>query len=310
VLGGAACSAGAPGGDVPREVGLDVFNDGSIVVEETIEPAAATRGDARRRIVEPARVDRVTFLDAVEEAGAAPPGLDARATAGGRGLEVRWAASSSGRIRLRYRVEGALEIVGRQLQLTWRAVPGDRADDLDHVRVTLRLPSTVTLLTPSGMAEAGWAVAVQPGRLDASRPILPRDEPATLMALLAGDLPLAEPAWQMAAARAAHLAPAFVAGGLFLLTVAVGIVTMLWAHDRRAPGRTRLLTADTAAQLRIAGWVCLAAGLAMSLATYALSRRFGPSPHALSAAIFLSGMLFLRVAGSAHRHRQSAYRNR
>jgi hypothetical protein len=198
---------------------------------------------------------------------------------------------------LRYRVEGALALEGRQRRLTWAVIPPDRAEPIGRAEVTFQVPDGVAILMPSGIGESGWEVSVAPGQLRASRSGVPAGEGATLLSLVSGDtFPVREPDWQFNRARTAELAPAFVAGGLFILVVGVGIVVMLWWHDRGVPDRRGLFDRENRTQLRISGIVVLVAGVVGVPLTDWLLGRFGPWPQALPISLVVSGLLFLLTA--------------
>ena len=292
-----AC-AGFSGGaiDVARhDVVLTLSTDGTMAGLETIV-ATSDSPSTFERTVTTGAFDAIVFQEATLDGAAAK----VEVTDGER-LRVRWAVPSGKHLlTLRYQIDGVLQLEGRQRRLTFTALPAGRAHDIGAARITLRLPDDVALLAPSGIAEAGWDVVVGANLLEATRAPLEADESATVMALVNGDaLPVIEPAWQLTRARAGELAPAFIAGGLFILTVALGIVGMLWWHDRRAVGRTHAYTTWSARQLWVSGLVVILAGFVTAAATYPLARRFGSATHAIPASLVVSGLIFLAVSWRA-----------
>jgi hypothetical protein len=278
------------------EVVIELSTDGVLNVQETIAvpPDPAT---SFRRQVAPAYFDRVslaaTTIDRLPEGSGSD--LAHMKIEDGRSLDVRWLLFEAARpgvprvYGLRYRVEGALAVEGAQRRLTWAAIPGGRPYEIAVAAVTLRMPSGIALLAPSGMAEAGWTVTISGGELLATRERLPFSEPGTIMALLSGErLPARVPAWQFNLDRTGELAPAFLAGGAFILIVAVGAVVML-----RWQGATG---AAVSQQLRTAGLVSIAIGLLTGLIAEVLLSWLGWWPQAVPASLVLGGLLFLVMA--------------
>jgi hypothetical protein len=290
----AACSSGAGPVAVERyRVSLNLTGDGVLDVGEDVTARFAAGPAAFERRTPPDRFDDVlnlrATLDGRQLSGDAA--ADLVAVRGGRAVSARWTfpavAERPHQLALAYRVSGALQLEGRQRRLTWRVFEPHRTYVIDRAIVELRTPPGVSILMPSGMAEAGWQVSVGEGHLVATRDSLPAAEPGTLLVLLSGDaLPLREPQWQFDMARAGQLAPAFAAGGAFIVVVALGIVLMLWRFDRRQPatGRRRQLQVSAAV-------VCLAGALCALIAWWLLGR-FGWWPHAIGLGLVASALLF------------------
>ena len=236
--------------------------DGTLEIADTIAAPADASTSFRRRET-PEFFDRISFL-----------GLTTTPSAGGAGV-----------ISLRYRIEGALAVEGAQRQLIWAAIPGGRRYEIGTATVTLRVAPGVALLAPSGMAEAGWAVTIGNGELEATRDQLPASEPGTIMALVRGErLPASEPGWQFDRARAGELAPAFLAGAAFILVVAAGAIVMLRWQGAGGPGLAR--------QLRAAAVASIALGLVTGVIAELLLPRLGIWPQAIPAGLVVSGLLF------------------
>jgi hypothetical protein len=270
--------------------------DGTLEVTETltIRPSAAISSVARR--LDPPRADAVTFVAAaVEAAGgfAAPKPVTVTA---GPPLDIHWALDPAMRVAQRvsvtYRATGVLEVAGTQRRLTWQVLPR-RTHDLDHVEVALTLPAGATLLTPSGLAEAGWTVAATRSSLTASRVNVPAGESSTVVALMAIEgPPAAEPAWQFRAARVRDLAPAFASGGLFILVIAAGILWILgWQWRTGTPDAA----ATAFRQLRLSGLIVIVFGIVTAIATHLLLGQYGLWPQALPLGFVLGGALFVAV---------------
>ena len=295
----AACGHATP----PREillhrVELTLRPDGLLDVSEHITARFAEGQTSFHRHVASGRFDdtfdiSATFDGRPMHEGTRPPGVD---VTGGRSLDATWtftavAAEGPHTLTLRYRVAGALQLEGRQRRLTWRAFESGRALPISVADVTLQPPPGVAVLMPSGMAEAGWKVSTSDGRLLATRDNLPAAEPGTVLALLSGDaLPLHEPRWQFDTARTGELAPAFLAGGAFIIVVALGIVGMLWWHDRRSrpSGRRQ--------QLRVTAVVVFLSGVACAVTVWLLLARLGWWPHAIGLSLGLSALVFLAMS--------------
>ena len=309
VLVAAACGAPPPSAapEVARhDVELTLQSDGSITGLETIDVGDVTSVE---RVIAPGFFDAIAFVGATVNGVEASRGTSAGSVdvkEDGRSLHVEWTLAPAGKrhqVTLRYRITGALRVEGRQRRLTWTAFAAPRPDAIETARIVLRFPEGVALLMPSGIGEAGWDVIVAPDSLEALRAPLPRDESGTLMALVSGDLfPRVEPEWQITAARAGELAPAFWSGGAFILTVAVGIVGMVWWHDRRTPGRTHLFTRHNAAQLWTAGWIVTLCGLVTGGAAWPLASRYGSAIHSIAIGLVVSGLLFMGTSARAKRH--------
>jgi hypothetical protein len=284
--GGLACPAESGPTSVERyRVTVTVGLDGRLDVSEQITTRPAPGEAAIERRISPGRFDAI--LDARATMDGQPVGGDS----GGRLPSARWTFRADverpHELSLGYKVDGALQLEGRQRRLTWRAFEATRAYAIEHAIVELQTPPGVAILMPSGMAEAGWQVSLEGSRLIATRDRLPAAAPGTLLALLGGDaLPLREPTWQFDLARVGQLAPAFAAGGAFILVVAVGIVLMLWRFDRRhpSPGRRR--------QLRVSALVVFLSGVGCAVAAWLLLQPFGWWPHAIGLGLAASALLF------------------
>lgn len=279
-------------------VTVTVGLDGGLDVAEHVTARFAAGPGVFERRVSPGRFDGI--LDPRALLDGRPPSGE-RTTVevtGGQSLSARYVfpavAERAHDLALHYRVDRALALEGRQRRLTWRAFEPGRAYTIERAIVELRAPPQVVILMPSGMAEAGWQVSIgSGGQILATRDDLRPDESGTLLALLSGDaLPLREPQWQFDLARAGQLAPAFAAGGAFIVVVALGIALMLWRFDRRhpAPGRRW--------QLRVSAAVVCLAGALCALVAWLLLRRFGWWPHAIGLGLVASAALFFLMSVS------------
>jgi hypothetical protein len=293
-----ACGPGRQPARVDNyEVVLEITADGALDVQERIAVAPDPARSFRRRV-------RSAFFDGVSFVATTGSGSDlSQVTAeDGRSLDVTWSLVGADRpglprvYGLRYRVEGVLAVEGAQRRLTWTAIPPHRAYEIGTATVTLRVPPGVALLTPSGMAEAGWVVSMGSGELAAGRERIPAAEPGTVMALLSGDrFPAREPDWQFDRARASELAPAFLAGAAFILVVAAGALVMLWRQGAGGPVLAR--------QLRAAAIASIVLGVVTGVIAELVLSRLGIWPQAIPASLVLSG-LSLGAASLQTRRRQ------
>ena len=292
----AACGHATPREILLHRVELTVQPDGLLDVNEHITVRIGVGETSFRRHVAAERFDDIFDISATIDGQLMQDARPARVeVTGGRALDVTWTFTAVAErphvLTLRYRVAGALQLEGRQRRLTWRAFESGRAIPMARASVTLQPPPGVAILMPSGMAEAGWQVSIDGGRLLATRDNLPPAEPGTVLALLSGDtLPLHEPRWQFDRARTGELAPAFLAGGGFIIVVAIGIVGMLWWHDRRSrpPGRRQ--------QLRVSAVVVFLSAVVWAGMVWLLLTRLGWWPHAIGFSLALSALLFLAMS--------------
>jgi hypothetical protein len=202
-------------------------------------------------------------------------------------------------VGVKYRAVGVLRVLGRRGQFEWPAIPAARRAALDAVRVTLLIPAGVVRLGEWGLAEAGWEVTTLPSGITATRAAVPPGVGGTVLAEVAVDpLQVVEPRWQHDAELARQLTPAFIAGGLFILTIGAGVIWLIRfeAASRRrhaqtpADGRDRQGTPEG---LFVAGLVCLVFAVLAGALTYFMLGRYGPWAMAVPASILAVGILFL-----------------
>jgi hypothetical protein len=290
---GAACSGDSnPLAVLEYRVSITLSLDGVLDVREHVTARFAAGVAVFERHAPPGRFDDVRDFRATLDGRTLSGDQNVVSVSGGRSLSARWTfpavAERPHTLTLSYRVDRALQLEGRQRRLTWRAFEPRRDYAIEHAIVELRTPPEVAILMPSGMAEAGWQVSIGgTGHILATRDQLPAGEAGTLLALVSGDaLPLQEPEWQFDTARASELAPAFLAGGAFIVVVALGIVLMLWRFDRRHPSPSRRR------QLRVSAAVVCLAGGGWALVVWLLMHRFGGWPHAIGLGLVASAVLF------------------
>jgi len=308
VLAGLAAllSACAPAGDVivdRFEVEIHLMPNGVAEIAETI----TVRGDGGalpsfERVVRPARVEGLEFASASIDGAPVPPAAMAVDAGAERMLRVAWrftgATDAVHTIGLRYRARGVLGVLGRRGQFEWPALPRDRGYPILAARVDVTVPEDVLRLGDWGLAEAGWQVAELPNGVSAVRAVVPAAEGATVLAEVAVDpATMTEPRWQHDAELGRQLTPAFISGGLFILTIGVGIIWIIWFQNRSQ--RVARRTADggerrrTAEGLYTAGVVCLAFGGLVAVATSVMLGRYGVWSMAIPGSILLVGGLFV-----------------
>ncbi len=235
------------------DVVLDVQPDGSLVVTETVRfrfeggPFTYVFRDLAYSNID--EIDRLQAgMDgAIQPQGTAPGQVEIVA---GRPLKVTWhLAPTSDAVHefaLTYRVQGAIRQEASADTLIWRAIPEDHDYAIDRSMITLRYPSSTTLLgaelsgaaanPESGEGQVHWAVAGTGS--DESLVVTARFSPGSLVE--------APPRWQLAEAerrqKTARAVPAGLAAAL--LTLAVGLAALAAFQVRHGrsgvAGRARL----------------------------------------------------------------------
>ena len=227
---------------------------------------------------------------------------DARPT-----LRVAWPIDEPGdRVRtleLRYRAFGVLALHGRRGALVWSALPVPRGYAIGAARIVLTVPAGAVRVGEWGLAEPGWTVIELPDGIAATRTGLSPGDTATLLAEVAVDpAGMVEPRWQHDAELGRQLIPAFIAGGLFILVIGVGVIGIIW-FERASLSRDRRwrqsLPLQTASGLYTAGIVCLIFGSIVTGIVYVGIGRYGSWALAIPISILLVGLLFVLVGKRA-----------
>jgi hypothetical protein len=280
------------------DVAVHLTPDGQADVYESI----AVRVDAPttfERVVRPNRAESLAFGGAWID-GAPMTAGDGDA---GPALRVNWSLDEPGdRVRtleLRYRASGVLALHGRRGALAWSALPVPRGYSIGAARIVLTVPAGAVRVGEWGLAEPDWTVIDLPDGIAATRTGLSPGDTATLLAEVAVDpAGMVEPRWQHDAEFGRQLIPAFIAGGLFILVIGVGVIGIIWferaslSRDRRWP---QPLPPQTASGLYTAGIVCLIFGSIVAGIVYVWIGRYGAWALAIPISILLVGLLFVLV---------------
>jgi hypothetical protein len=290
-----------------HEVAIHLRSDGVAEIEETLHVRPDAGSEPIERRIAARQSDGLEFAGAsIDGAPAAADAVvvDARATT----LRIQWRLPDGREgahvVGVRYRAVGVLSVHGRRGQFEWPAVPRERRQPLDSARVTLSVPADVVRVGEWGLAEAGWTVTASTDELSATRNLVAPGVGGTVLAEVAVDPSrLGEPRWQQEADLARQLTPAFIAGGLFLLTIGAGVLWIIRfeASSRHRSGPAEAARADrdrrrTAEGLYIAGLVCLVFAVVAAGVTYFVLSRYGPWAMAIPVSIVLVAVMFL-IAG-------------
>lgn len=217
------------------DVRLALLPDGSVQVRETI---GLTVGPGVTQFVRDVAKDRVDtfFAVAAQFDGRTPPqgtepGQVSISHAGP--LHVRWrfpqGTTGAHTLTLTYRAAGVIGVQGAQGSLRWHLLPPDHAYPIGASHVELDVPPGAVITGTPGIEAYGWTMAYKNGGLVADKSAIPAGETAVIRTDLAvNSLALAEPDWQYERKRAQDLTPTFIAAGLFLPVVGVGILLMVW----------------------------------------------------------------------------------
>lgn len=280
------------------EVAVHLTPDGQADVRESI----AVRVDAPttfERVVRSTRAESLALGGAWID-GAPVPAVDGDARTA---LRVTWSLDEPGdRVRtleLRYRASGVLALHGRRGELTWSALPVPRDYSIGAARIVLTVPAGAVRVGEWGLAEPDWTVIDLPDGIAATRTGLSPRDTATLLAEVAVDpARMVEPRWQHDAEFGRQLVPAFIAGGLFILVIGVGVIGIIWferASLRRDRRWRQSLPPQTASGLYTAGIVCLIFGSIVAGIVYVWIGRYGAWALAIPISILLVGLLFVLV---------------
>ncbi len=308
LAGAAACSPPVPAGVDRFEVAIALSADGVATFEETIVVRPGSTDRLERRIVS-RHSDTLEFVDAsIDGSPVGPGGVDIEQESPAR-LVVTWRvdppAAQPVTLGLRYRAAGALAMFGRTGRFEWPAIPGDRPGPLAEARVRITVPPGVARVGEWGLAQRGWDVTALQDGIAATRTALPAAEPGTVLAEIvvdAGRLP--EPRWQHDAELGRQLVPAFISGGLFILTIGLGVIWIIRfeaANRARAAGMSAPEASAahrrTREGLYVAGIACLIFGAIATVATRILMSRYGPWSMAVPGSILLVALMFV-LAGT------------
>lgn len=311
-----ACRPAAPVDLNVERIAIDavVRETGSVEVHETQTVTFTKASETTfERIVALDYADRASFVSAAIDGRAAAvdaTGADRLSVSGGAPLRVRWTfvpgASARHVFDLRYVAEGAVALQGVRGAMALGVIPPRRGTAIDLATVSFTLADGLHLLDGSGVAEAGWTLERLPNGIAGTKRGLTPDEGVTLMAQTSGDpAVMRQPQWQQDADWIEQFWLAFVAGGVFVLTVGIGILMIIRMRYPRL-GSVRATREPNDEQpgerefvrrgLRVGGWasVVLAVGCAVVVA-WTLPHA-GLWPQAVPLAILLVGLLFAAVS--------------
>jgi hypothetical protein len=312
---------------------LDLRGDGTLRVRQRAVVEFASDSPGRFALPTPdGQVDDVTDVVATMDGAAFRQGQgDGTYTWGDR---IAWHFSPPGpgphEFTLEYVAHGVMALRGARGSVVWPVAPtGGVPVELAAVRLTL--PEGAVPVEPPSVTDDSWTVrqdgvvTVMEGRAAGGAEL-----PLIRTELVLDDLTVREPRWQFNQERGAELTPAFIAAGLFLVVVGVGIVWMVRAQYRRMPpdpagprppvdaataallarrpsmrGVSRQQCADlvsaglvdsdrllAAGGLRIAGGVVLLLALGLGIVVPPVVNRFGPWPVAIPAGLLVVAAMF------------------
>jgi hypothetical protein len=282
------------------EVTIQVAPDGTADIDERITIPADRVTGSFERVVAPGRLDGLEFVS-VSIDGTTASSAAVTVDPSGQVFRVAWRLDHTDVPRilgLRYRATGVLGVFGRRGQFEWPAIPIARTYPIAAARLDLTVPPGVVRLGAWGLAEAGWQVTALPNGIAAERGAVPPDQGATVLAEMAVDpARIAEPRWQHDAALGRQLVPAFISGGLFILTIGAGVVWLIRfeasSHARESAGQSSGEQSRTTEGLYVAGLVCLIFGLALAVVTHLTLSRYGAWSMAIPGGVLLVGLLFV-----------------
>jgi len=291
------------------DVTLSVLADGSMDVSEEVRArAVAARARFVRRL--PARqVDRILDVEAsINGAPASSLGGEVRIDRRGS-LEVVWLLPEQApyTLKLHYRLDGALAASGTRGLLYWNALPAGRPYTVGASRINIDAPSGSSFTVGPWIDEGQVPVSI----INTKAHVQLTAVVPTQAVLLTGEIDfgatrMGEPDWQLNAARALLLMPAFVSAGVCLIAIAIGVVVMI--RLQYGAGRSRLTadarrTGEDAGANREMGTVVrglgifgLAAFVVGAIGAIALDQtlsRFGTWPMAIPLGLLGMGAVFL-----------------
>jgi hypothetical protein len=244
------------------DVSLEVLADGSALVRETISLQVGATPVARfERRVSGERVDDFidisTSMDGVRLSEGEREGTVQIRRSGD--LRVLWRfRETSGRRHtfiVAYRAIGVIGVAGLRGTLRWPVLEQGRPYAVASARVALTLPKNSAFLgSPAMGAPGAWRTTAQAAQFSADRDGVDIFDDALLTAEMTMEsLGVAEPRWQIMAARARDLVPAFVAAGLFIIVTGLGIVWIIrFQHPRVKPAVDAEIPQSAPAAMRMA----------------------------------------------------------
>jgi hypothetical protein len=287
---------------------------GQMDVHETIAVAPAADGTlVFEREITSRFADNVTFVSASADGAPLVDGSDGFSLdAAPDRLRLTWRQSSRARtttIDLAYRFDAAVRVREPRGRLEWPVLAAGESPAAAAVTIALRLPDTAQLYDGTGMAEAGWAIDLVPGGLNARRAPLAAGEPATLLAVFDIDHQrVVQPRWELDLDRQAQYFFALLSAGAFILVVGAGILIQLRvqyppvaaAAPPEAAGEASAIRRMLGRNLRISALVAGASAMAGAWCVWLFLPGLGPAAHAIPVAVAVVALMFL-VAGWHYR---------
>jgi hypothetical protein len=285
---------------------LRVDPAGSVHVQETFGLSVPASGGRFSRKIGAARTDGVAFVSSSVDGRTLAPGGDGAVrleVTGGDGLEAVWTfgadVAGERELSFSYRADGAVAVQGRRGTLRQTVLAPARLFTVGRARIGVSVAPGLHVFEGTGIAEAGWTVSRTADGILAERADVAVDEAATVVVEMAIDpARVAEPVWQRDAEWGGQLVPAFISGGLFILTIGAGVLWIIRFQYSARGGRRLDDTARAAvhAGLRTTGYVAMALAAVLALITWLALSRFGAWPLAVPLSVFLVGFVFVSVS--------------
>lgn len=287
---------------------IEVGTDGNLDVHDAFIIAPDdSRRIAFHRVVHSLYADRITFVGASVDDRPIEPGADGLAVEHRAGrVNVRWQPdarlSHPVRLTLSYRVTAAVAVREPRGRIEWPVLTSDRGFAIGAANIALELPDGVRTYDGTGMAEAGWSVALTPRGVTARRETVADDESATLLAVFDVDRAfVAQPQWEWDQDRQQQFLPALVAASLFILIIGAGVLVQMRVQYPPAPAGAsddtrRAVRANRqmlARGLWMAGWIGVAFAAMCAAIAHAWLSGLGLAVQAIPGSMAIVSVAFL-----------------
>ena len=305
-----ASACGAPAGSVSSldrlEIDLRIDAAGAAHVDERIVADVPSSGAIVSRQVSGDHAAAAHFRASSVDGRSLEPGGDGDVTlavdANG-GMNAVWAfapgAAGARVITFSYQLDDTLAVRGRRGSLRRALLAPNRSYAVREAHVRASVPDGAHVFDGTGIAESGWEVAWTERGIAATRRDVGADEAATLVVELDVDPAIvAEPAWQRDAEATRLLVPAFISGGLFIVTIGAGVLWIIRFQypRRRADGTDERDRSVVRAGLRTTGIVSMVIAVILAGVTGFTLSRFGYWPQILPLSVFAVGGVFVVVS--------------
>lgn len=291
------------------DVHVAVRPDGGLDVRETLRVTPVDGRIALSRHISSQTADAISFGEAFVDRGPLSPGTAGFDVSGGgnRPLVLSWrddGRTEPATIELHYAVTSAVGVRRLRGELAWPVLDGS-APAIGEVIARLDVPGGSPVYPGTGMAEAGWAVDVDGERVTSRRERVEAGATATLLAVFDVDRARVQQGqWEWDIDRREQYGLSLVAGGLFILTIGVGVLALLRVQyppvSRAATDDTRRAARATRRMLSrgllLSGVVTLIFAGAFTFVAWRWLSGLGLAIHSLSAASGAVALMFL-VAG-------------